>query len=152
MQAFWNFIRDLLEAIFVRPAYDNGPLTHPMNDPDVLGPWTTATGNRHNVRVIADQEGLTVAQKNLMSQVIHCESGYNPQAINYNKDPITGKITSTDHGICQWNDYFHGKEISPTDATNDPEKAVRLMCTYIKAGRISQWSCYKLGLYKNYTA
>jgi hypothetical protein len=112
--------------------------------------WSTPEAVRHSVRVIADEEGLTLFQKNLMCQVIHCESGWNIHAINHNM--VAGKVASTDYGLCQWNDYYHGKEISPDDAVNDPEKAVRLMCTYVKKGLIREWVCYSTGMYNHYTS
>lgn len=33
MQAFWNFIRDILEAIFMRPAHTEDPAEQPVNQP-----------------------------------------------------------------------------------------------------------------------
>ncbi len=121
------------------------PIVIAPPNPDALLPWTTPENCRHNCRAIADLEGLTVSQKNTMSQVIHCESGYSIHAKHDNK-------TSVDHGICQWNSFFHASEITPYQAENDPEKAVRLMCQYVKAGKINQWVCYSRGYYKNYTA
>lgn len=112
--------------------------------------WSTPEAARHSVRVICDEEGLTVPQKNLLSQVIHCESGYNPNIVHPNLS--NGKVFSTDYGIAQWNNFYHGKEISPDDALHNPEKAIRLMCSYVKAGRISQWVCYSSSLYKKYSA
>lgn len=113
--------------------------------------WNTPENSRHSLRMICDEEGLTVEQKNLMSQVVHCESGYKTTITHPNLNGA-GKQMSEDFGICQWNDFYHGKEISPDDAVHDPEKAIRLMCKYVKAGRISQWVCYSSGLYKNYSA
>lgn len=110
--------------------------------------WSTPELARHSLRIICDEEGLTVEQKNLMSQVVHCESGYHPNAKHPNL--LSGKVVSTDFGICQWNDYYHSKEISPSDAQHDPEKAVRLMCRYVRQGRITQWVCYSSGLYRKY--
>lgn len=105
--------------------------------------WDTPVLARHSVRVICDEEGLTTSQKNTLCATIACESGFNPKAINYNK--VNGRVVSTDFGICQWNDYYHGKEISPEEAVNNPEKAVRLMCKYWKQGLERQWVCYSTG-------
>lgn len=132
------------------------PVTVPIIEPspEPVMPtydWSTPTAARHSLRVICDEEGLTVAQKNLMSQVIHCESGYNTKITHPNLNAV-GKVMSTDFGICQWNDYYHNKEITPDEALNDPEKAVRLMCKYVKEGLIKQWVCYSSNLYKKYTA
>lgn len=158
-QLFEGWLDDLLANLSPRPTYNkdvtplsmNAPET-PLNvpqsvvppNPDALLPWTTTANCRHNVRALADLEGLTVEHKNLMSQVIHCESGYNIHAKHDNG-------TSVDHGICQWNSYFHASEITPDEAENNPEKAVRLMCKYVKQGLIKQWVCYSRGYYKSFT-
>jgi hypothetical protein len=105
--------------------------------------WDNPVLARHSVRVICDEEGLTTGQKNTLCATIACESGFNPKAINFNR--VNGKVVSTDYGICQWNDYYHGKEISPDEAVNNPEKAVRLMCKYWKKGLQKQWVCYSSG-------
>ena len=155
----WEAIQDLWQ-IFSDPHVIN-PINLPMNqpsiipttapDPDALIPdWSIHANARHNVRALADLCGLSEVQKNLMSQVLHCESNYNVNCVHPNI--VNGKVMSTDYGICQWNDYYHGKEISPEDALHNPEKAVRLMCEYVKAGRISQWVCYSRGLYEAYSA
>ncbi len=161
-----TFLKSLFEAfVFIMSnTNDSEPITPPQTpkiepqaplpvtpDPMPKYDWSTPEAARHSCRVIADEEGLTVYQKNLMSQVIHCESGYKTQITHANKDK-TGKVWSIDYGICMWNDYFHAKEITPDEAIHNPEKAVRLMCQYVKAGRISQWSCFSIGLYKNYSA
>ena len=124
--------------------------------------WRTAEAARHSVRFIADEEGLTVQQKDNMSRTIHCESGYDIHCVVYNTDagavrkekynPAThGKIHSIDTGICQWNSYYHGTEITPHDAEFDPEKAVRLMCKYVKEGLISEWVCWSTKKALDYT-
>lgn len=112
--------------------------------------WDTPEAARHSLRLICDEEGLTVEQKNLMSQVVHCESGYKIHATHPNL--YDGRVVSTDFGICQWNDYYHDKEITPEEAMTNPEKAIRLMCTYVKEGLIKQWVCYSSGMYKDYPA
>lgn len=112
--------------------------------------WDTPENVRHSIRVICDQEGLTVEQKNILTATLQCESGFNPKTVHPNIDPKSGKVFSTDYGVCQWNDYYHGKEISPEEAVSNPEKAVRLMCSYVKKGQIKQWVCYSAGLYKKY--
>jgi hypothetical protein len=101
------------------------------------------------VRVVCDEEGLTLDQKNTMCATIGAESGWHTDAINYNRNK-DGSLASTDYGICQWNDYYHGKEISPDDALHDPEKAVRLMCAYWKRGQRTLWMGYTSGNYKKY--
>ena len=76
--------------------------------------------------------------------VIRCESGFNPRAVNKNSND------TTDYGICQFNDYWYGSVISPQDALNNPEKALRTMAAMWANGRQSDWTCYKSGAYKQY--
>lgn len=131
------------------------PLDQPVFEPESPKPvpkylWDTPENVRHSVRVICDEEGLSVKQKNELCATVQCESqGFNIHAINQNKDK-KGNVLSTDRGIAQWNDHYHGKEISNEDALNDPEKSIRLMCKYWKAGKANQWVCYSMGLYKTY--
>ena len=134
------------EPIIPPPA----PTQPPVPVPSAYS-WGNPEVARHSVRLIADEIGLTLDQKNLLCQVIACESGFNIHAINENKD-TNGNITSTDNGICQWNSFFHGKEISPDQAMNDPEKAVRLMCNYVKQGLLRQCVCFSSKKYKKYPA
>ncbi len=120
---------------------------------DILTPkyvWTPPDLARHSVRVICDEEGLTVEEKNTLDATIGGESGWHIDAVNKNINPTTGKVTSVDYGICQWNNYWHGKEISPDEALHNPEKAVRLMCAYWKRGQRDLWIAYKNGSYKKY--
>jgi hypothetical protein len=113
--------------------------------------WDTPANAKHSVRVICDEMGLSVSDKNDLCATIGAESGWltHPRP-NQNKDPKTGKIWSTDFGICQWNDVHHGKEITPDEAENDPEKAVRLMCAYWRRGQRSLWCAYSNGSYKKF--
>ncbi len=122
------------------------PISEPTPPPKYL--WNTALQAKHSLRVICDEEGLSLEQKNTMCATVMVESGFHINAINYNKK--NGKVVSTDYGICQWNDYYHGKEISPNDALNNPEKAVRLMCHYWKLGRRNQWVAYSSKAYLKY--
>lgn len=125
--------------------------------------WSASDLARHSVRVICDEEGLNLEQKNTMDATIGGESGWDIHAkrLNYafkdsgkkdaNGKPILIKyLASTDTGICQWNDYYHGKEITPDEAENNPEKAVRLMCAYWKRGQRDTWIAWKDGSYKKH--
>ena len=124
------------------------PLPKPVAPTPLKHDWSTPLPARHSIRLICDEEGLTVEQKNTMCATIGGESGWSINAINHNS--IGGRIVSTDFGICQWNDIYHGKEISPTEAMNNPEKAVRLMCSYWKRGQRNLWIAYKSGRYKDF--
>lgn len=122
----------------------------PVSDPTHLIPdWSLPLAAHHNVRVICDQEGLTWEQKQTLTACVMVESGFHIDAVQYNKG-LDGKVLSTDYGICQWNDYYHGKEITPDEALHNPDKAVRLMCRYWKKGLMSQWVSYSTGMYKKW--
>ena len=96
------------------------------------------------VRRICKEEELDIGMENLVVATIWCESSMNPKAINKNKN---GTI---DYGLCQFNDYWYGSVISPQEALNNPEKAVRIMCQQFKKGRAKDWICYRRGLYFKY--
>lgn len=131
--------------------------------------WGTPQDARHSVRLIADEEGLTVKQKNDMCATVECESGFNPTIVVHNcmlnttprsvrkenYDPAKhGRITTTDYGICQINDYFHigpNKEFPSEEyVLENPEKCIRWMCTCTKGGLLRLWVCYQKGMYKQY--
>lgn len=122
------------------------PAPTPPEAPKYL--WDTKANIRHSTRVICDEEGLTAEQKNTICATIQAESGFNLTARNDNK--VNGKVTSTDWGLCQWNSYYHAKEITPEEAVHDPEKAVRLMCSYWKRGQRNLWIAYKNNSYLKY--
>jgi len=96
------------------------------------------------IRTIAREEGLSRAWEEILVAVIKCESGLNPRAINRNRDG------TTDYGLCQFNDWWYRNIISPEEALNNPEKAVRVMCQQFKKGRAMDWVCYKFGKYRKY--
>lgn len=115
--------------------------------------WADKAHARHNVRAICDLEGLTLDQKNTLTATLAVESGFDTHATHPNYAFHASGVrylASTDFGICQWNDFYHGKEITPDEALNNPDKAVRLMCQYWKKGLMSQWVAYSSGLYKHY--
>lgn len=123
-------------------------------DPDFLySDWSIISNAHHNVRALCDLEGLTWVQKQTLTACVMVESGFNIHAVNHNlahHPDGTRYVASTDNGICQWNDFYHGKEITPDEALHNPEKAVRLMCKYWKQGLQKQWVSYSAGLYLKY--
>lgn len=149
-QGWINFLVQLvLSAFGIDAPKDTGETPQPEPPPQPPKyQWDTIDHIKHTVRVICDEEGFTLEQKNTMYATIWAESGFNLKAKNENK--VNGKVVSTDYGICQWNDYYHGKEITPDEAVNNPEKAVRLMCQYWKRGQRNLWIAYKSGAYKKY--
>ncbi len=149
------------EDVVPRANYDTPVVTLNMNqtpmppaNPDALLPWTTTANCRHNCRALADLEGLSVAQKNMMSSVIHCESNYNVNCVHPNI--VSGKTVSTDFSICQINDYYHigaGKDFPSVEyVMTNPEACVRWMCKMVKAGKINLWVCASKNLYTMYSA
>lgn len=115
--------------------------------------WNTRDAGRHSVRVICDEEGLTLEQKNTLTATVEGESGFNLAAINHNKNDA-GKTLSTDWGICQINDHYHigpGKSFpSVRYVVDNPDMCIRWMCKQWKAGNRNWWIAYKNGSYKKY--
>ena len=118
--------------------------------------WDNPVNAKHSVRVLCDEMGLSVNDKNILDACIHQESDYNPKAIG--KTNSNGTI---DYGICQFNNgknaygvpYWigQGAYFSSTDEVlNNPEKCVREMIAQYKLGHISWWSSYSTGAYKKY--
>ena len=93
------------------------------------------------IRQIAKEEGV---DPDTIVAVIKCESGMNPSAVNHNIDG------TTDYGLCQFNDHWYRKLITPEEALHKPKKAVRLMCRRFREGHGKDWICFKSGLYKKF--
>ncbi len=177
INGFMAILRKMLEALNLiakKPVI--APVLPPVSPATPILPipskydWDTPILARHSVRVIADEEGLNVEQKNTMCATIGGESGWNPKAKNENRDR-NGKLLSTDWGICQINDYYHiglgmilgaivpsyfgraviGSAFPSVDyVLKNPEACVRWMCTQWKAGHRTWWIAYKNGSYKKY--
>lgn len=124
--------------------------------------FSTAKSAYHSTRVLCDEYGLTLSEKNVICACIYQESNF----LNYrapgkptkfeNKDEKTGHVWSTDWGIVQINDT-KGWHIGPglpfssiQNVLDNPEKAVRYMIRMYKAGKLSLWSSYKFGHYKKW--
>lgn len=111
--------------------------------------WSTQEKARHSVRLICDEEGLSVKDKNDLCATVGGESGWRPEAI--------GKVNfdgTRDYGIVQINEkYWIGKDklFPSTDyVLNNPEVCVRWMCKQWKAGNKNWWYAYKNGSYKKF--
>lgn len=117
--------------------------------------WDTRENARHSVRLICDEEGLAPEEKNLICQVISCESGFNAKEIHPNKDE-KGNIFSTDYGIVQVNDFYHigaSKDFPSVQyVLANPSYCVRWMIKMYKSGKLNMWVCYKTAMYKNFPA
>ena len=138
----------------VKPQPLTAPIPSPVTAPKYL--WGSKTEARHSVRVICDEMGLSLSDKNIITAVIACESGFNIKAVNRNNDARkstdfgVSEIDTQKFGIAQFNDYWYKDLISPEDALNNPEKAVRLMITQFKKGRLKDWVCYSSGRFSRY--
>ena len=115
--------------------------------------WATPKQAWHSVRVLCDNEGLSVSEKNLICAVIYQESGFKNTAICRNKDK-QGNITSSDWGICQVNDYWHcgkGKTFPSAEyVVAHPEEAVRWMLKMYRLGLLKLWVGYSSGAYQKW--
>lgn len=143
-------LRDLIKTHGVEPIAEVPPTPEPIKEseqPKYL--WDTPVLARHSVRVICDEEKLTVGQKNTLCATVGAESGWNPKAI--------GKPNSNgtrDWGIVQVNDRIWigaGKQF-PTTAfvLANPEACVRWMCKQWKAGHQSYWAAYANGSFTKF--
>ena len=114
--------------------------------------WDTKDHIRRNVRVMCDNAGMSIPDKNEMCATIHGESSWDIHAIchNYTTKHGVKVLASTDNGLCQWNDYWHSKEITPHEAQNDPHKSVSLMIQYWLGGQKDAWVAHKTGYYKQF--
>ena len=139
------------------PEFDTYVSNAPEAKPEPKYKWDTPAKARHSVRVICDEEGLSVDDKNILCAVVGAESGWDNSKINRNTNG------STDWGLCQFNDGPPG--VSPdkkwwigtgrdfanvSDVVNNPERAVRVMIREMKKGRISDWTAYKNKSYLNF--
>ena len=105
----------------IPPMNPNIPL--PVNPPKYL--WGNIAEVRHSIRLICDEEGMTLLQKNMCCDIASCESQFNPS--------VRGRIDPRDRGLFQWNSRWH-PEITDEIAF-DPEKNTRLACKAIKQGK-----------------
>ena len=127
-------------------------VTKPM-ETVILDPLKDPSTARHAIRVIGDEMGLTVKEKDLICAVIQAESGFKNTAKNENKG-TTGKVFSTDWGLCQINDHYHigtGKSFPSVEyVLEKPAEVVKWMIKQYKKGNLGWWVAYKSGAYKRY--
>lgn len=131
--------------------WDTDPLAY-------VGSMPYSVNGRHSVRVLCDDMGLTVPEKNIIAACVMQESKF----MNLNPDgsPVTHKnmvgsrLASTDIGIVQCNDYWHigAKKDFPSVeyVVDNPEVMVRWMIQCYKDGRLNLWSSYSTGAYKQW--
>lgn len=118
--------------------------------------WDTPDNVRHSIRVLCDETGLNLTDKNIITACIKQESGFNPKAIGA---PNTNG--TTDYGLCQYNNGHNRLGVpfwigpgatfaSIEEVLNDPEKNVRVMINALQHGRLHLWSSYSTGAYKKH--
>lgn len=130
------------------------PVLAPVESIDTLYPsWATQQDAYHNARVLCDNSGLTLAEKNLISACLYQESRFKVGAVNHNENGV-GDILSTDYGIAQINDFYHigaGKDFPSVEYVMDnPAKTVQFMINKYLQGRLSMWVSYSSGDYKQW--
>jgi hypothetical protein len=118
------------------------PLQSPPSEPGLM--WDTPQQAFHSVRVICDEMGLNLEQKNEICYTINGESEFHIKAVGK-----PNKNGTRDWGICQFNDgaikgiqiwIGKGATFKDTDEVlNNPEKCVRTMINTYKAGHIGWW-------------
>ena len=115
--------------------------------------WDTQGNCSHSVRVMCDQAGLTLQDKNIIWACIRQESDFLPTAIG--KYNLNG---TRDWGICQFNDgkNAHGIPLWIGDGAifpntqyvlDNPQACVAEMIAQYKLGHINWWASYKTGAY-----
>lgn len=162
LQGLRAIIKDIEEVIIFSTTNKNDmnipiePVETPTPDvvpivpqPEILL-WDTPKHAWHATRVLCDNAGLTVAEKNIICACIYQESRFLNTAVNHNKN-AQGKVTSTDWGIVQCNDWYHvgkGKEFPSVQyITDNPDKMVQWMIDCYKRGTLKMWVSYSSGAY-----
>ncbi len=117
--------------------------------------WDTRGNCSHSVRVLCDEAGLTVHEKNLIWACIRQESDFLTDPVpNENRDSKTGQVWSRDFGIVQINDYYHigeGKDFPSVQYVLDnPQVCVQWMIDMYKQGRLTMWASYTSGAYQQW--
>lgn len=122
------------------------PEPEPVPPPPTLL-WDTQKHSYHSTRVLCDEMGLSLEEKNLICACIYQESQFKNSAVGRNSN-------TTDWGIVQVNDYYHigaGKDFPSVEyVVNNPEKMVRWMIRCYKQGQLKMWASYSTGVYKHW--
>lgn len=139
--------------------YDpRAPEPPPAPPPPPAFSWETQKGAYKLTRIMCDEEGLSYADKNIICACIYQESRFMNRYPNgkpvVNHNIIDGKVSSTDYGIVQVNDYYHigkGKTFPSLDYVMDnPDKMVRWMIQCQQKGQLWLWSSFKFGHYQKW--
>lgn len=142
----------LLKASDIIDSMRNLPQETATNQDTLGSDWGNTVVAHHNVRALCDLEGLSFEQKETLTACVYQESRFDINAKHENI--VDGKVSSTDWGIVQVNDYFHigpGKDFPSVEyVLSHPEECVRWMCKLFKAGQANLWSSYSTGAYKQW--
>lgn len=155
----------------VVPVTPPTPVVPPKPVPAPTAPilFDTPQNAYHAIRVLCDNAGLSLIRSipvngrlYLPKDIICATIGGESQFYNYlpNGNPtkhqniVDGKVSSTDWGLCQINDFYHigaGKDFPSVDyVMANPAAAVNFMIEMYKAGKLDLWDAYLNGSYKNY--
>ena len=153
--SFWNFIYKILDWLQSQQSLPSVTIDH-TNDiptPEPLVPtltFDTPHNAYHAVRVLCDNTGLSLDEKNLICAVIFQESRFKNSAICKNRD-AQGNVLSTDYGICQINTHYHigpGRDFPSVDyVLQNPDKVVQWMIGMYKHGLLKMWVGYSSKAY-----
>ncbi len=96
---------------------------------------------KYLIEYYADKHNVSA---NVMSKVVNCESGYNPNAVNWQD---SHKLSKGSHGVAQFSkETFksYAKQMGKdyTDPYN-PKEALDVMGYMFSKKQQNQWSCYK---------
>lgn len=151
-----KLLRELVSVLMQEKA----DITNQKSAADMNSTTTFLWGNpeevRHSIRVKCDNAGLSFDDKNKLTACIYQESNFISTAEG--KPNTNG---TRDYGLCQYNDgknaegvaYWIGPGAAFTsiqEVLSSPEKNVDVMIAAFKEGRISEWSSYSTGAYKQW--
>ncbi|HLB41241.1 MAG TPA: hypothetical protein VJN02_00050, partial [Gammaproteobacteria bacterium] len=95
--------------------------------------WSTPTTVRKSIRIIADEEKLTLLQKDMLCDICKYESAFVPSA------KLVNNPKSIDRGLFMWNSYWNPQITD--DMAYNPETNTRLACQGIKQKKVKvYWS------------
>ncbi len=116
----------------------------PRYNPPMPLQWDTPSHTCHAFRVLCDQSGLSLENKNLLSACVFQESRFDNKAVCHNAH-------SSDLGFVQINDKIWTGIGEPftdgADIVAHPEKAATFLIRMFKAGKLDLWVSYKSGAY-----
>jgi len=139
--------KKIIELLFKTPSFapKQAPTSSLEPKPTILPlRWNNYQNTRKSVRMICDDEKLSLNAKNLITAVIRAESNFNSKAISKNANG------SRDWGLCQFNDSprygWIGKGLvfeNTDEVLSNPEKNVRIIIREFRKGNLIYWSAYK---------